>query len=178
MAIEFTAPQAAEANVRRALQAGVPVVTGTTGWETDVLRNGYPSDATGWIWSSNFSIGVNIMFAVNRYLARLMQPFAQYHPALTETHHIHKLDKPSGTAKRLLCDLQTAGCHDVPVESIREGEVVGIHTVEWGSAEDTVALTHTAKSREGFALGAVLAAEWLKGRRGFHTMQEVMNINV
>jgi 4-hydroxy-tetrahydrodipicolinate reductase len=119
---------------------------------------------------------VNILFAINRQLAKLMAVHSDYTPHLTETHHIHKLDAPSGTAKTLQ---EVIGEERLPlraIESIREGEVAGIHTVVWDSEVDTISISHSAKTRKGFALGAVIAAEWLKGKNGFHTMQEVLGV--
>lgn len=168
IAIEFTVPSAAASNIRRAVQAGLPVVSGTTGWDVQALRDEMP-DATI-IWSSNFSIGVNILFAVNQYLARLMQRIGGYTPSILEVHHIHKLDQPSGTAKSLAEQIDG----DVPIQSVREGEVPGIHEISWQSDADILSLRHEAKSRQGFALGAVLAAEWLISHHGWHTMTEVM----
>ena len=109
------------------------------------------------IWKSNFSVGVNIFFDLNKELAAAMKAQPQYTPSITETHHIHKLDKPSGTAKTLAEQIGT----NVAIESIREGEVPGTHEVKWDSEEDTIIITHIAKGRRGFALGAVLAAESL-----------------
>ncbi|MBO7455173.1 MAG: 4-hydroxy-tetrahydrodipicolinate reductase [Paludibacteraceae bacterium] len=171
VAIEFSRPDAAGANVRAAIAQGVPVVSGTTGWDVAALQNELQgTDHPGVIWSSNYSVGVNILFAVNKYLAQLLQRTGGYAPSITEVHHIHKLDAPSGTAVTLRSDI--AG--DCPIESIREGEVPGIHEVRWDSEADILTLRHEAKSRKGFALGAVLAAEWLCGKRGWHTMTEVM----
>ncbi len=174
VAIEFSTPPTALGNVQRALQKGIPVVSGTTGWDVDSLLKGYPTSGTPWIWSPNYSIGVQLFFLLNRQLAHLLQPWQQYRPAITETHHIHKLDKPSGTAKHLVQDLQAEGYPSVSIASIRAGEVAGIHTVDWDSEEDTITISHSAKSRAGFALGAVIAAEWLQGKTGAHTMEEVM----
>ena len=188
VAIEFSTPATAEANIRAAWQAGVPVVCGTTGWNVSHLRDELcdaaeccQTDKHALLWSSNFSVGVNIFFALNKRLAGLLADYPDYLPSITETHHIHKLDAPSGTAKTLAEDierfkLQVSGTKlQVPIESIREGEVPGVHTVTWDSPVDTISITHSAKSREGFALGAVLAAEWLKGKTGWHTMDEVLN---
>ena len=188
VAIEFSTPATAEANIRASWQAGVPVVCGTTGWNVSRLRDELcdaaeccQTDKHALLWSSNFSVGVNIFFALNKRLAGLLADYPDYLPSITETHHIHKLDAPSGTAKTLAEDierfkLQVSGTKlQVPIESIREGEVPGIHTVTWDSPVDTISITHSAKSREGFALGAVLAAEWLKGKTGWHTMDEVLN---
>ena len=187
VAIEFSTPATAEANIRAAWLAGIPVVCGTTGWNVQTLRDELCDEAEccqasrrALLWSSNFSVGVNIFFALNKRLAGLLADYPDYLPSITETHHIHKLDAPSGTAKTLAEDierfrLQVSGTKlQVPIESIREGEVPGIHTVTWDSPVDTISITHSAKSREGFALGAVLAAEWLKGKTGWHTMEEVL----
>ena len=188
VAIGFSTPATAEANIRAAWLAGIPVVCGTTGWNVQTLRDELCDEAEccqasrrALLWSSNFSVGVNIFFALNKRLAGLLADYPDYLPSITETHHIHKLDAPSGTAKTLAEDierfrLQVSGTKlQVPIESIREGEVPGIHTVTWDSPVDTISITHSAKSREGFALGAVLAAEWLKGKTGWHTMEEVLD---
>ena len=183
VAIEFTTPQTAEENVRKAWAQGVPVVCGTTGINKP---NPDPSlkgreESNKWIvrdekgkvmlvWSSNYSVGVNVFFDLNRFLAQELKAKAgdHYSPSITEIHHIHKLDKPSGTAKTLAEQIQnlspTLPAREgevIPIESIREGEVPGTHTVTWDSEEDTIIITHVAKGRRGFALGAVLAAESL-----------------
>ena len=189
VAIEFTTPTTAADNIRQAWEQGVPVVSGTTGWSLEKLKveslkfisegsSVQVVDENGkvWlIWKSNFSVGVNVFFELNKMLAQALAQYAQYTPSITETHHIHKLDKPSGTAvtlreglveslklkagrSRLVDEVESL---EVPIESIREGEVAGIHTVTWDSEEDTITITHSAKSRRGFALGAVLAAEQL-----------------
>ncbi len=177
VAIEFTTPGTAKDNILRAWAQGVPVVCGTTGWKPEELKiKNYElkiednktviTDETGktmLIWSSNFSVGVNIFFELNKQLASAMKAQPQYMPSITETHHIHKLDKPSGTAKTLCEEIKNSKLkiknYDVPIESIREGEVPGTHEVRWDSEEDTIIITHVAKGRRGFALGAVLAAE-------------------
>ena len=199
VAIEFTTPATAKENVLRAWAQNVPVVCGTTGWKPEELRvEGLElrevdsrklivdskTGKTMLVWSSNFSVGVNIFFDLNKQLAAAMKAQPQYTPSITEIHHIHKLDKPSGTAKTLAEQIENElpslqgeelrsieGPVDVhrttkrgrlPIESIREGEVPGTHTVTWDSEEDTIVITHIAKGRRGFALGAVLAAEELK----------------
>lgn len=196
VAIEFSRPDAAEANVRQAIEQGVPVVSGTTGWNVEALREELrakiqePSEHPGIIWSSNYSVGVNVLFAVNKYLARLLQQTGGYTPTITEVHHVHKLDAPSGTAVTLRegivgnyeskitnYELRIKAGELCPIESIREGEVPGIHEVKWESEADILTLRHEAKSRQGFALGAVLAAEWLQGKTGWHSMTEVMWID-
>jgi 4-hydroxy-tetrahydrodipicolinate reductase len=183
VAIEFTTPQTARQNVLDAWKRGVSVVCGSTGWDAqsfikEQTENGRLQNV-GLIWSSNFSLGVNILFAMNRRLAQLLQPYPAYTPHITEVHHVHKLDAPSGTAVSLAEGLRAMGygLRDSEIESIREGEVPGIHTVTWDSEIDTITLSHSAKSRQGFALGAVIAAEWLKGKTGAHTMAEVLGIS-
>ena len=181
VAIEFTTPATAKDNILRAWAQGVPVVCGTTGWDAEALldEDKRLHNKPMLIWKSNFSVGVNIFFELNKQLAAAMSEQPQYTPSITETHHIHKLDKPSGTAKTLANDIMSAAkplngdlldsdghrqssvLNDVPIESIREGEVPGTHEVKWDSEEDTIIISHIAKGRRGFALGAVLAAESL-----------------
>lgn len=169
VAVEFTTPATAEENIRKAWAQGVPVVSGSTGWDAAALidEDRRTHDKQMLIWSSNYSVGVNIFFEVNKLLAEEMASQPQYTPSITETHHIHKLDKPSGTAKTLaeqIRDIDMSkhrNIEDLPIESIREGEVPGTHEVKWDSEEDTIIITHIAKGRRGFALGAVLAAEKL-----------------
>lgn len=187
VAIEFTMPSAAEANVSAALNQGVAVVSGTTAWAEGLERvkaGLKPGQAL--IWSGNYSLGVNIFFAVNRYLAQIMAKFPQYAPDMTEVHHIHKLDHPSGTAlmaaQQIINEIPALdGWSEEPADGkllinhIRHAEVPGIHRVTWESDVDSITLEHSAKSRAGFALGAVLAAEWLVGKPGFHTIDEMMN---
>lgn len=176
VAIEFSTPQTAEQNIRRAWAAGVPVVCGTTGWDVEAIKQEAIRQEAGMMWSSNYSIGVNILFALNRQLAKLMVSYPDYTPHMTEVHHIHKLDAPSGTAKTLQEAIGEERLPIADIESIRDGEVPGIHTVVWDSEVDTIRISHSAKSRKGFALGAVIAAEWMQGKSGFHTMQEVLGV--
>lgn len=171
VAIEFSTPGTAKDNILRAWAQDVPVVCGSTGWNAQELleEDKRIHEKPMLIWKSNFSVGVNIFFELNKELASAMKGQPQYTPSITETHHIHKLDKPSGTAKTLANDIMSAvtplngdaTLNDVPIESIREGEVPGTHEVKWDSEEDTIIITHVAKGRRGFALGAVLAAESL-----------------
>ena len=198
--IEFTTPATAEENIRRAWSKGKPVVCGTTGWDVEqcVMRNAQCVMDNALVWSSNYSIGVNILFALNRQLAKIMQRYPEYTPSITEVHHVHKLDAPSGTAKTLaeqinrtsptppseegLADALSSpplkeGLGEVKITSIREGEVPGIHTVTWDSEVDTLSISHSAKSRKGFARGAVLAAEWIVGKKGYHTFDEVIDLS-
>lgn len=164
VAIEFTTPATARDNILRAWALGVPVACGSTGWDAQALMNEDRRLHTKpmLVWKSNFSVGVNITFELNKLLAQMMAQQPQYTPSIKEIHHIHKLDAPSGTAKTLaeqiMANGQTAN-GECPIESVREGEVPGTHIVTWDSPEDTIVLTHIAKGRRGFALGAVLAAE-------------------
>ena len=158
VAIEFTTPATAEINIRAAWAQGVPVVCGTTGWNAQAMLDEDKKHSQPMlVWKSNFSVGVNIVFELNKALAEIMRKQPQYTPSIQEIHHVHKLDAPSGTAKTLA---EAIG-PNVPIESVREGEVPGTHIITWDSPEDTIVLTHIAKGRRGFALGAVLAAEEL-----------------
>ncbi len=174
VAIEFTTPQTALYNILHAWQYNIPVVCGTTGWQAELpqLQKKLQDNGQALLWSSNFSIGVNLLFEMNRHLSQLMSRYPDYKPHLKEVHHIHKLDAPSGTAVTMA---EQIGYPLGEIESIREGEVPGIHEISYESAADCLTLRHEAKSREGFALGAVLAAEFLQGKKGFFTMQDVMN---
>ncbi len=189
VAIEFTAPPVAIGNYRRAFAAGIPVVSGTTGWLEHLpeVREACEKGQT-FFYASNFSLGVNIFFAVNKYLAGIMNHFPQYAVELEEIHHVHKLDHPSGTAITLVDDIIArldskeswteelpAPAHSIPVVARREGEVPGTHIVTYDSDFDTIRITHEAKSRKGFALGAVVAAEFTVGKKGFLTMQDLFS---
>lgn len=201
VAIEFTSPTAAYGNYLRAWKAGVKVVSGSTGWmkdHGDDVRRACTEEGKTLFWASNFSIGVAIFSAVNRYLAKIMNQFSQYDVRMSETHHIHKLDAPSGTAitlaKEIIADLDrktswvkgeqhladgtVEGTNDVAadklaIESIRRDEVPGIHTISYDSDADSITITHDAHSRKGFALGAVLAAEYTKEHDGLLTTKDL-----
>lgn len=189
VAIEFTVPATATANYLRAFAAGVPVVSGTTGWTAAMpeIKAMCERGEGTLLWSSNFSIGVNVFFALNRWLAGVMAGLPDYAPAMEEIHHIHKLDHPSGTALTLAQGIEAAdpaikGWTEeipaaeglLPIVAKREGEVPGTHIVSWSSEVDSITIEHRANSREGFALGAVVAAEWTATRRGWLTMAEMM----
>lgn len=190
-AIEFTAPSVAEGNVRRCFEQGVKVVSGSTGWlKGPVLDDMKRLCADGQhtlLWSSNFSVGVAIFRAVNRYLARIMNGFDTYDVNLVETHHVHKLDAPSGTAITLaehiveeLDRKERWGLHETApevlrIDDVRRCEVPGIHTITYDSPADLIEITHSAHTREGFALGAVLAAEYLKDHSGWQTIDDLFN---
>ena len=174
VAIEFTMPQMASVNILRAWESGVPVVCGTTGWSVEAMKQEAMKRNAGLMWSSNYSVGVNVLFVLNKQLAKLMEKYPTYKPNMTEVHHVHKLDAPSGTAKTLQEAMGDGRLAVSDIESIREGEVPGIHTVVWDSEVDTISISHSAKSRRGFALGAVIAAEWMKGKAGWHEFEEVI----
>lgn len=192
VAIEFTQPAVAFENVMHCLRAGVPVVSGTTGWlERLPEAQQFCLEQKGaMLWASNFSVGVNLFFALNRQLAQLMAARPEYAASLIETHHIHKLDAPSGTALTLANELiANAGRYDswsllpeetapgqIPITAIREGEVPGTHLVRWQSAVDEISIEHKAHSRAGFAAGAVLAAQWLVDKQGVFGMADVLGL--
>lgn len=188
VAIEFTTPTTAVANYLAAFEAGVPVVSGTTGWldRMEEIKTLCEKEGKTFFYASNFSIGVNIFFALNKYLAGIMNNFPSYDVRMTETHHIHKLDAPSGTAitlaegilekvdRKTRWTLETAEeTADLPIHAIREGEVPGIHEIVYESDVDTISIKHAAKNRAGFALGAVIAAEFTAGKKGFLGMQDL-----
>ena len=178
VAIEFTTPTTALDNILSAWRQGVPVVCGTTGWDINLLKQEFPQPQQSLLWSSNFSIGVNIMFALNKRLAELINGAnngGMYTASIEEIHHIHKLDAPSGTAKTLAQEIERQSGIMPPIESIREGEVSGIHTVTYDSDVDTITLRHEAKSRAGFAIGAVIAAEWIARQpAGYYGFENLM----
>ena len=195
VAIEFTRPNAAVDNLRKAFAASVPVVCGTTGWYDSLpeFRSLCDQGKASLIAASNFSIGVNIFMDINRRLARIMKRFPQYEARMEEVHHIHKLDHPSGTAITLAEEIieesgRYNGWHEalsgesaepsaLPIAARRQGEVPGIHSITWDSDVDSITITHDAKSRRGFALGAVVCAEYLAANPGWHTVSEALGLS-
>ena len=201
VAIEFTAPSVAYGNCLEAFKNGVKVVSGSTGWmgeHGEEMRRLCQEEGKTLFWSSNFSLGVAIFAAVNKYLAKIMNRFPAYDVTMSETHHIHKLDAPSGTAITLaegildnldrkerwvkgtlqapdgtISGSTDCAANELPVSSIREGEVPGIHSIRYDSEADSITITHDAKNRRGFALGAVLAAEYTAGKQGFLGMSDL-----
>lgn len=188
VAIEFTTPETAFNNYKKCFSSNVSVVSGTTGWleHIDEVKNACENGQT-FFYASNFSLGVNVFFALNKYLAKIMNQFAEYNVSIDETHHIHKLDAPSGTAITLAEDIISEvdlkkqwsldvekDPSDLMIHSIREGEVPGIHEIKYESAVDIISIKHDAKSRSGFALGAVLAAEFTCGKKGFLGMNDML----
>ena len=189
VAIEFTRPETAVGNMQRCFERHIPVVVGTTGWHQALpqIEEECKAQNAALFYATNFSLGVNIFLAVNRYMARIMNQFSDYEVSLSESHHIHKLDSPSGTAitlaNTLLSELdrkQSWAETDTPandvlgIKAFRRDEVPGIHTVCYESEVDTITFTHDAKSRAGFALGAVVAAEFLAGKQGVYTMGDML----
>lgn len=177
VAIEFTQPTSAVENYRRAWKAGVRVVSGTTGWTSQMndVRREMEAAGGSLFWTSNFSLGVNIVMDVNRRLAALMKRYEGYTVGMTEVHHTEKKDAPSGTAIVLADQIEENYGVRPAIESIREGKVPGIHEIRYDSAVDIITLRHEAKSRDGLALGAVLAAEFMNGREpGFYGMEDLM----
>lgn len=188
VAIEFTTPWTAYDNYLKAWKGGVKVVSGSTGWmkeHGDEVRKACTEEGKTLFWASNFSVGVAIFSAVNKYLAKIMNQFEQYDVNMVETHHVHKLDAPSGTAITLaegiienLDRKQSWGLHETKegvlrIDDIRRHEVPGIHTITYDSPEDLITITHDAHSRQGFALGAVLAAEYTAQHEGLLTMSDL-----
>ena len=190
VAIEFTAPGSAYQNYLKCFEENIAVVSGTTGWldKLETVKQMCSNQGKTFFYASNFSLGVNIFFQINKQLAKIMNRFDNYTVNMEEVHHIHKLDAPSGTAitlaegiidnmdvkERWLLAPNTAD-NAITIKAIREGEVPGIHTVCYESEADEISIRHEAKSRRGFALGAVLAAEFVQGKKGFFGMNDLLN---
>ncbi|MBN2166086.1 MAG: 4-hydroxy-tetrahydrodipicolinate reductase [Marinilabiliaceae bacterium] len=190
VAIEFTIPSASYNNYLNCFKYNIPVVSGTTGWldKIDDIKNKCTNENQTFFWASNFSIGVNIFFALNKKLAQLMNKADGYNASMEEVHHTQKLDAPSGTAITLAEDLiqnykgklswkldHIDSNDQLLIKAIRRGEVPGIHTIKYESDIDEIIIHHSAKSRKGFALGAVLAAEFTKNNKGFLGMNDLLN---
>ena len=189
VAIDFSHPSAAFDNIVQCIDAGVPVVSGTTGWldRYEEARTYCIAKEGAFLYASNFSIGVNLFFNLNGYLARMMSKLKDYEVSMEEVHHIHKLDAPSGTAITLAQEIlrnseksnwsiDKASDEDLLINVKRQGEVPGTHTVRYDSEVDSIEIRHTAHSRTGFALGAVVAAEWLRDKKGVFEMSDVLDI--
>jgi 4-hydroxy-tetrahydrodipicolinate reductase len=175
VAIDFTTPHAVIANVIRCTEENVPMVVGTTGWyqHLEKVRELVTERKGSFLYGSNFSVGVNLFFKAMRAVAPAMSK--GYRANIVEKHHVQKKDKPSGTAVTIQKILEPAGGPKIEITSLREGDTVGMHMVVLDSAHDTLLLTHDAKSRLGFAEGAVRAAEWLKGRKGFYEFPDIVD---
>ncbi|NRD20511.1 4-hydroxy-tetrahydrodipicolinate reductase [Winogradskyella eckloniae] len=189
VAIDFSIPSVAVFNIKKALDAGIPVISGTTGWlehYDDVIAYCNDKDGT-FLYASNFSLGVNIFFEINRRLSELMSGFDEYSTEMVEIHHTQKLDAPSGTAITLAEDviqhtkytnwtIDQPKSNEIFIDAKRIKDVPGTHEVTYNSQIDSISIKHTAHSRQGFAMGAVIAAEWIKDKKGVYTMKDVLNI--
>lgn len=189
VAIDFSIPTAAVTNIKKALDAGVPVISGTTGWLDQYHEvSDYCHSKNGtFLYASNFSLGVNIFFEINKKLSQLMATVDGYSTEIEEIHHTKKLDAPSGTAITLAeqiientrykgWTLKQPNADEIHIEAKRIPEVPGTHEVTYNSDIDSISIKHTAHSRQGFAMGAVIAAEWIKDKKGVFTMRDVLNI--
>ena len=191
VAIDFSTPEAAFDNITQCFKNGIPVVSGTTGWLNDYDKALEICEANkgAFIYASNFSLGVNLFFELNKKLAKMMQGVEGYTIGMEEIHHTQKVDAPSGTAITLAegvienhekftkWRLDKGAENEIPIRSVREGQVPGTHTISYSSQVDSIEIKHTAFNREGFALGALMAAEWLVGKTGVYTMKDVLNLS-
>ncbi len=192
VAIEFSNPESAFENYKKCFSAGVPVVSGTTGWldKLPQIITLCEQNRAGFFYASNFSLGVNLFFQLNRNLARLMAPFKEYEVHLNEIHHTKKLDAPSGTAitlaEGIMAEIPTkktwkndemVTSDELSIRSFREGDVPGIHEIIYNSDVDSITIKHETKNRKGLALGAVLAAEFMKEKSGFYGMNDLLKIS-
>ncbi|WP_423819233.1 4-hydroxy-tetrahydrodipicolinate reductase [Salinimicrobium sp. TIG7-5_MAKvit] len=189
VAIDFSVPDAAFKNITACFEKHVPVVSGTTGWlkRYDEAVEICKKQEAAFIYASNYSLGVNLFFELNRNLAKLMQRFSEYNVAIEEIHHTQKLDAPSGTAITLAeqimdnsdktgWQLESARENEIPVTAKRIENVPGTHTISYNSEVDTIKIEHVAHSRDGFALGAIIAAEWLQHKKGVFSMKDVLGL--
>ncbi|MFO0357933.1 MAG: 4-hydroxy-tetrahydrodipicolinate reductase [Sphingobacteriaceae bacterium] len=188
VAIEFSTPHTVLSNIQKCFDANVPVIVGTTGWydEFDKIKANCEKGNHGLFYASNFSLGVNLFFKVNKYLAELMNKYPEYDVCMEEIHHVHKLDKPSGTAITLAhqiiskmdrknkWSIDDNSSDTLFIEDKREGEVPGTHIIKYRSAVDDIEIMHKAHNRQGFALGSVIAAEFMKGKKGIYTMEDII----
>ena len=190
VAIEFTNPNSAFNNYQACFEADIPVVSGTTGWLDKLSQiKEQCKNGKGFFYASNFSLGVNLFFELNKKLTKLMAPFSEYNVDMEEIHHIHKLDSPSGTAitlaegiieshpqKKQWIEATSMKKEDVSILAKRHGAVPGTHAITWHSEVDEIKIQHQAYSRRGFALGAVLAAEFMPGKKGFYGMNDLLQL--
>lgn len=203
VAIDFSMPTAAVDNILKCFEAQIPIVVGTTGWydQFDFIKDKCEKEGQSMVYSTNFSIGVNLFYKLNKIMASMMRHFDSYDVRLEEVHHTAKKDHPSGTALSLASHImeeyknktkikdrlifgkdaeqptQSAKPNELLIESYREGDVTGLHKVIYDSVIDTLEITHDAKSRYGFAKGALLAAEWVIGKKGLYTMDDILNLD-
>ena len=177
IAIDFSTPTTAFENITHAINSGIPVVSGTTAWldKLQEVENLCRDKSVGFLYASNFSLGMNLFFELNKKLAKLMN-CQQYKCKIHEVHHAEKLDTPSGTAKTLVEDVEKIQQKKIEISADRIENVAGTHSVIYNSIVDEIEIKHTAKNREGFARGALLAAEWIIGKKGVFSMKDVLNI--
>lgn len=190
VAIEFSIPAVAIENINKCFAAGIPIVVGTTGWlnQLQTISDLCIKSNNTLFYASNYSIGVNIFFEINKRLASLLETYPMYSPSMVEIHHTQKLDAPSGTAITLANGIIAANSryskytdseplpNEIQLLSIRKGNAPGTHTITWNSEFDQIILTHEAKDRRGFAIGAVMAAAWVQKRKGVFTMKDMLNL--
>jgi 4-hydroxy-tetrahydrodipicolinate reductase len=178
IAVEFTEPKAAVANITAALRAGVPVVAGTTGWydQLPAVTQVANEAGTALLWSPNFSLGVNVLIELARYAGTLMEPLKEFDAHILETHHAKKMDAPSGTAVAIGKAASEGLKRAIPTTSVRTGSVPGTHELIFDGLYEQLSLTHLARDRRVFAEGALAAADWLVGKRGVFTMRDVLNL--
>ena len=176
-AIDFSVAEAVNRNVRACLAARVPLVEGTTGWnaQKEAIKSLVEAESGAFCFGANFSVGVNLFYRIADYAAALFAKFPEYETFIEERHHSRKRDAPSGTALKLKDIVEKHIAKEFSVAATRAGNIPGTHTVGFDAAADTIELTHTARSREGFASGAILAAEWIAGKKGFYEFTDVMD---
>ncbi|MCG9879549.1 MAG: 4-hydroxy-tetrahydrodipicolinate reductase [Bacteroidia bacterium] len=201
VAIDFSMPTAAADNIYKCFDTNTPIVVGTTGWydQFDEIKNRCLAENQSMVYSTNFSVGVNLFYKLNKILASMMAHFDTYDVMLEEVHHTEKKDHPSGTAlslaEHIMSEIKTkthikerliygkempsqsVKPHELLIESYREGDVTGLHKVKYESMIDSIEITHDAKSRYGFAKGALMAAEWIVGKKGIYTMDDILNLD-
>lgn len=170
--IDFTGPNAAFPIIMQGVESGISVVSGSTGWldQFHMVTSMVNQKNGSFLYASNFSLGVNLFFSLNEYLVSIMQKYPEYVPSIKEIHHTDKLDAPSGTA----ISLSQAFQKSPPIESFREKDVPGTHLIEFNSSEDMIQIQHVAKNRNGFAIGAITAAEWIVSKKGIFSMKDVL----
>lgn len=191
VAVDFSTPDSAFQNIQKCFEAGIPVVCGTTGWldKFAAVKEMCERKQGTFFYASNYSLGVNIFFALNRHLARIMDKMPAYDVEMKEIHHIHKIDAPSGTAISLANDLisclqrkhkwelnKASDNTVINISAERSGEIPGTHIITWDSSADSIVISHEAKSRKGFAIGAVMAAEFINGKIGMYTMEDLLKL--
>jgi 4-hydroxy-tetrahydrodipicolinate reductase len=193
VAIDFSTPASAYPNILKCFEAGIPLVCGTTGWlnRLDEVKSKCTQHGGTFFYASNFSVGVNIFFALNKYLARIMNTMGGYDVSMKEIHHIHKMDAPSGTAITLAGDLisllqrkdrwelnRSSDPASIKITAMRENEIPGTHIVNYESFIDCIEISHIAKNRKGFATGALMAAEYVQDKKGIFTMEDLLKLEM